>query len=219
MSRFIFRNWPLLFLVYRGMGDTFHIWCSHISCLRSLLPSNTPVVTLTATATQYVKKRIVTALQVSPIKSVCKSANRPNLRYSVETVSSDIHTAFKWLISELKSKRASLPKTIVFCRSINRCASLYKMFLTEMKEESYEPHTSEPSITARLFAMYHARVGDDEKERIMQSILNPSGNCRILFSTTAFGMGVDAPNIRIVIHFGPPAGVDDYCQESGRAGY
>ena len=215
---FHLRNWPLLFLVNRGMGDTFRMWYSQISCLRSLLPSNTSVVALIATATQYVKERIVTVFQMSPIKSVCKSANRPNLHYSVETVSSDIHTAFKWLISELKSERASLPKTIEFCRSINRCASLYKMFLTEMKEESYEPHTSKPSITAGLFAMYHPRVGDDKKERIMQSMLNPSGNCRICFSTTAVGMGVDAPNIRIVIDFGPPADVDDYFQESGRAG-
>ena len=66
--------------------------------------------------------------------------------------------------------------------------------------------------------MYHSRAGDDEKQQIMQSMLNPHGNCRVLFSTTAFGMGVDVPNIRTVIHFGPPADMDDYFQECGRAG-
>ena len=92
------------------------------------------------------------------------------------------------------------------------------MFLTELREESYEPCASPPSITARLFAMYHARVGDEDKKDIMKSIMKPNGNCRLLFSTTAFGMGVDAPNIRTVIHFGPPADMDDYFQECGRAG-
>ena len=98
------------------------------------------------------------------------------------------------------------------------CASLYKMFLTELKEERYEPRASPLSIPSCLFAMYHSRVGDDEKQQILQSMLNPQGNCRVLFSTTAFGMGLDVPNIHTVIHLGPPADMDDYFQECGRAG-
>ena len=97
----------------------------------------------------------------------------------------------------------TLPWVILFRRSIH---TLYKTFLTEMKEDTYEPRASPLSISTRLFAMYHLRVGEDEKQQIMQSILNTHGNCRVLFSTTAFGMG---------IHFGPPA---DYFQECGRAG-
>ena len=52
----------------------------------------------------------------------------------------------------------------------------------------------------------------------MDSMLNPNGNGHVLFSTTAFGMGMDVPNVRTVIHFGPPANVDDYFQECDRAG-
>ena len=66
--------------------------------------------------------------------------------------------------------------------------------------------------------MCHSRVGEDEKQPIMQSILNPHGNCRVVFSTTAFANGVDVPNIRTVIHFGPLTDMDDYFQECGRAG-
>jgi len=98
------------------------------------------------------------------------------------------------------------------------CASLYKMFLTELKEERYEPRASPLSIPSCLFAMYHSRVGDDEKQQILQSMLNPQGNCRVLFSTTAFGVGVDVPNIHTVLHLVPPADMDDYFQECGRAG-
>ena len=164
------------------------------------------------------KDRIVHALQMAPVQMITKPANRPNLRYSVEIVKRDVHVTFKWLILDLKRKRTTLPKVIVFCRSIHTCAALYKLFLTEMKEDSYEPRASPPSVSTRLFAMYHSRVGEDEKQQIMQSILNPHGTCRVLFSTTAFGMGVDVPNIRTVIYFGPPADMDDYFQECGRAG-
>ena len=53
---------------------------------------------------------------------------------------------------------------------------------------------------------------------ILQSMTNPDGKCRVLFATIAFGMGVNIPNIRTVIHFGPSADIDDYFQESGRCG-
>ena len=86
-----------------------------------------------------------------------------------------------------------------------------------MKEDSYEPCASPPSVSTRLFAMYHSRIGEDEKQQIVLSILNPHGTCRVLFSTTGFGMGVDVPNIRTVIHYGPPADMDNYFQECGRA--
>ena len=48
--------------------------------------------------------------------------------------------------------------------------------------------------------------------------MNPSGNCHVLFSITASGMGVDIPNIRTVIHYGPSSDIDDYFQECSRAG-
>ena len=201
-----------------NMGEQFRAWYGQISQLRSLLPSTTPVVALTATATRFVKDRIVHALQMNPVQLITKAANRPNLRYSVERVNHDVYVSFKWLVSDLMRERTSLPRVIVFSRSINMCASLYKMFLTELKEERYEPRASPLSIPSCLFAMYHSRVGDDEKQQILQSMLNPQGNCRVVFSTTAFGMGADVPNIRTVIHLRPPADMDDYFQKCGRAG-
>ena len=201
----------------RGLGDEFRAWYGKSSLLRSLLPSNTPVVALTATATHCLKDRIVHALQMASVQMITKPANQLNLRYSVEIVKCDVHVTLKWLISDLKRKRTTLPKVIVICRSIHTCAALYKLFFTEMKEDSCEPRASPPSVSTRLFAMYHSQVGEDEKQQIMQSILNPHGTCCVLFSITAFEMGVDVPNIRTVIHFGPTVDMDDYFQECGRA--
>ena len=66
--------------------------------------------------------------------------------------------------------------------------------------------------------MFHSRVDDADKMKIMESVKDPAGTCRVLFCTIAFGMGVDIPNIRTVIHYGPSSDVDDYLQEAGRAG-
>lgn len=160
-------------LHHRGMEDKFRAFYGELSRLQSLLPSGTPVIALTATSTEQTKSKITQTLQMNPVNVICKSPNRPNIRYSIVTVSGDIHVAFKWLVSQLHKQHTSLDRVIVFCRLINRCVSLYKMFLVE---SSYESRGSPPSIENRLFAMYHAQVGDDDKAVIMQSMLNPSGN-------------------------------------------
>ena len=200
------------------MGDTFRRWYGQISQLRSLIPSSTPFVALTAAATHHVHDVIIRSLQMDPVQSIVLSPNRINIRYSIQKVSRDIYKTFRWLLQELKLKRTALSRIIVFCRSIYTCASLYKLFITELREDSYEPYGSTSSIQNRLFAMYHARISEDDKKQILESMVKPSGNCHVVLCTTAFGMGIDVPNIRTVIHFGPPADVDDYFQESGRAG-
>ena len=66
-----------------------------------------------------------------------------------------------------------------------------------------------------LFAMFHSRVYDADKSQILANVKEPSGSCRVVFWTIAFGMGVD---IRTIIHYGPSTDVDDYIQEAGHAG-
>ena len=59
-------------------------------------------------------------------------------------------------------------------------------------------------ITNRLFAMYHAKIDDSDKDSIMSSLGDTNGKCRVVFCTVAFGMGVNISNIRYIIHYGPP---------------
>ena len=106
----------------------------------------------------------------------------------------------------------------MFCRSISACTKLYKYFLTCLRNDSYEPRGASQSICNRLFAMYHARVDEDDKKTILEAFQPGDSKCRLLFSTIAFGMGVDIPDIRTVIHYGPSSDIESYFQESGRAG-
>ena len=200
------------------MGEVFREWYGRLGQLRSLLPSSTPVLALTATATNDIRNKIISKLQMQTCTLIEASPDRPNIRYSVVSVKSDLLLTFGWLINSLKKERTSLDRVVIFCRSLHTCASLYKLFAVNLQEESYEPIGSSPDVSRRLFAMYHSKIDESDKEEILKSLKNEHGVCRVLFSTIAFGMGVDIPNIRFVIHYGPSTDVDDYVQEAGRAG-
>lgn len=182
------------------------------------MPTGTPMVALTATATLATQKTIIRSLQLYNPVSINISPDRPNIKYSVVSVKRDVSVSFAWLVRELREKRTRTPKVIVFCRSISSCASLYKLCLTELREESYEPIGSPPLTSHRLFAMFHARVEEEDKQCILESFAPLTGVCRVVFSTIAFGMGVDIDDIRFVIHFGPSSDIESYVQETRRAG-
>ena len=192
---------------------------ANIAQLKSFIPTNTPFLALTATASSATKALISRSLRLNDPVVIAVSPNRPNIYYSLIRIPvRDVNVPFKWLLAELKDKRQDLDKTLVFCRSISACTKLYKHFLTCLRSDSYEPRGASQSISNRLFAMYHARVDEDDKKTILEAFQPGDSKCRLLFSTIAFGMGVDIPDIRTVIHYGPSSDIESYFQESGRAG-
>ena len=201
-------------------GCEFRRAYSQIAHLRSFLPAGTPVLALTATASKSTENVIVDSLHLhSHYAIIRRSPDRSNIHYSVVRAKRDVTVTFQWLLLMLQHERQKMPKVIIFCRSINSCVAIYKYFITTMQDSSYvfdgEP---QPSCRNRLFAMFHARVDEEDKESIISSFSSQSGICRVIFSTIAFGMGIDVPDIRTVIHYGPLSGIEDYVQESGRAG-
>ena len=87
-----------------------------------------------------------------------------------------------------------------------------------MGDEFMEPPgTSDKIVENRLIDMFFTGTDTDIKDHIIANFTKPS--ClRIVIATTAFGMGVDCPNIRLVIHLGAPSDVESYVQQIGRAG-
>ncbi len=190
-----------------------------IAQLKSFVPTNTPVLALTATATSTAKALISRSLLLGNPFVIAVSPDRPNICYSVVRIHvRDVTLPFKLLLAELQKERKIFAKIIVFCRSIAACVKLYKHFLTSLTSDSYEPKGASPSIPYRLFAMYHARADEDDKKTILAAFQPTDGTCHILFSTIAFGMGVDIPDVRTIIHYGPCSDIESYFQESSRAG-
>ena len=105
-----------------------------------------------------------------------------------------------------------------YCQSLTVCSTLYSHFLHTLRDDSYYPRGAEPISDNRLFSMYHSCTDEHNKPVIMESFRNPDGVVRVVFATMALGMGVDFKSLDFVIHYGAPRSIDDYFQESGRAG-
>ena len=202
----------------RGLDSSFRVWYGKVAQIRSFILNSTPIVALTATATTRTSTAIIKHMRMAVPRIVHISPNRSNIRYSVVESSRECTTAFQWLLDDLQMKRKNANRVLVYCRSIGTCTRLYKFFLTSLQHLSAEPPFSPPGSVSRLFAMFHSRVDDNDKSLILDSMKNPDGICRVVICTIAFGMGVDIPNIRTVIHYGLPSDIDDYIQESGRGG-
>ena len=100
--------------------------------------------------------------------------------------------------------KVNFPKTIIFfARLHSDCANMLTTMQNQMKSEIFEP-IGAPKM--------------EKKEQILQFFNVPNSTLRVLIATTAFGMGVDCPNIRRVYHWGSPSEPEEYVQETGRAG-
>ena len=128
------------------MGSVFRKWYGQVGHIRSFVPTSTPVVALTATATKETCALNVKHMQMTELHLVHLSPNQPNVRYSVVKVSREFDRAFQWLTAELCEKRQNLDRVLVYCRSITTCTHLYKLFLSELQEHSYDPPSSRPNI-------------------------------------------------------------------------
>ena len=146
-------------VLFQYRGPKFRCLYSRIVELRSFLSTETPIVALTATATQGVYETVRKNLCMKdPV--VAKSPNKPNICYSVTRVSRELEKSFGWLVDQLKVNRRNLDRVMVFCWSV----SLYKLFISVLKEESCHPLGSPPTTENRLFAMFHASIDDDDKQ-------------------------------------------------------
>ena len=95
---------------------------------------------------------------------------------------------------------------------------MFSVFDRYLGEEQYTPIGSLHFAKNRLFAQFHANYPEKEKNDILDDLLKGPGKIRVLFVTIAFGIGVDCPSIREVVHIGVPNTMEEYFQESGRAG-
>ena len=94
---------------------------------------------------------------------------------------------------------------------------MYAHFLYTLGRNSYYPHGAPELCENRLFAMFHSSTPKHNKDVVLKS-MTELGIVRVVFATTALGMGVHFVGLHSTIHYGAPRSTDDYFQESGRAG-
>jgi ATP-dependent DNA helicase RecQ len=163
-----------------------------IAALRTELPG-IPILALTASATPEVQNDIIDKLLFTQHNIFRQSFERPNLSYSVFNVDSKINKLLEILTNVPGS-------SIVYCRS--------------------RKHTKDFATLLRQHAIsadhYHAGLSSLERSEKQQQWI--SGNIRVMVCTNAFGMGIDKPDVRTVVHVDLPDSLENYYQEAGRAG-
>lgn len=110
-----------------------------------------------------------------------------------------------------------MDKTIAYCKSIKDSGRLFTHFKLQLGKDSYYPNC-ETSGNNLIFAMYHHCSLAKNQARTLESFLNENGKCRLIFATNALGVGVNFPNVRHIIHYGPPKEMEELVQKIGRAG-
>lgn len=148
---------------------------------------------------------------------ITASPDKPNIILSVcYYVSLDV--SFGPVVEELRNARTSLGRTIIYCQKQEECANLYLFFKMCMGNEILEPQDALDLPQYRLVDMFMSSTHPSVKEEILQCFTSASAPLRIVICTIAFGMGVNPPDVRRIIHFGPPHSIVDYIQGIGRCG-
>ncbi|CAN8002768.1 unnamed protein product [Ixodes hexagonus] len=178
-------------------GHDFRPDYKKLSVLREKF-AGVPMMALTATATPRVRTDILHQLGMRDPKWFLQSFNRPNLRYEVRIKSGKVGTAREVL--EVVETKFSRQSGIIYCFSRKECDDL----AAELSQNGV------PAVA------YHAGLDDPKRNEIQQRWIDDK--VRVVCATIAFGMGVDKPDVRFVVHYTLPKSMEGFYQESGRAG-
>jgi ATP-dependent DNA helicase RecQ len=174
-------------------GHDFRPEYRQLSQLRTLFP-NVPMMALTATATTRVRADIVKLLELRAPRCFVASFNRPNLTYRVIAKSKASGQVLAFLRAHPRDSG------IVYCHS-------------RKGAEQLAGHLEEKGIHAKP---YHAGLTAQQRSQNQDLFLRDE--VRVICATIAFGMGINKPNVRFVIHYDLPKNIEGYYQETGRAG-
>ena len=156
---------------------------------------NVPVICLTATATEKVQEDILKTLGIQDANRFKASFNRPNLFYEVRPKTKEVEKDIIRFVKQRIGKSG-----IIYCLSRKKVEEIAQIL----------------QVNGIKAVPYHA--GLDAKTRVKHQDMFLMEDCDVVVATIAFGMGIDKPDVRYVIHHDIPKSLESYYQETGRAG-
>lgn len=176
-------------------GHDFRPDYRNLRAVINQLEQHLPVIALTATATPKVQEDIMKNLHITDATVFKASFNRPNLYYEVRSKTDQVELEIIKFIRERENKSG-----IVYCLSRKKVEELTQ--LLQVNKINALP--------------YHAGLDVKTRAKNQDAFLNE--DCSVVVATIAFGMGIDKPDVRFVIHHDIPKSIESYYQETGRAG-
>lgn len=176
-------------------GHDFRPSYKEIPLFISQLAKRPCVAAFTATATEFVKEEIKLLLMLQNPYEAVTGFDRPNLYYSIIKPQDKLKHVLSYL--------SGLPdgtSGIIFCATRKTVESLTR----DLQKKGYAAES------------YHAGFNNDERKRVQENFM--FDRTPIIVATNAFGMGIDKPDVRFVIHYNMPKNMESYYQEAGRAG-
>lgn len=174
-------------------GHDFRPEYTKLSILKENFP-DTPIMALTATADKLTRRDIIHQLNLDHPQMFVSSFDRPNISLTVLPGQNRIKTITNFIMSRKNSSG------IIYCLSRKSC-------------ESISQKLRDVGINARY---YHAGLSSEERNEIQESFIKDKTD--VICATIAFGMGINKPDVRWVIHYNLPKNLEGYYQEIGRAG-
>jgi ATP-dependent DNA helicase RecQ len=174
-------------------GHDFRPEYRQLSSLREIFPG-VPMMALTATATERVRGDIVHQLHLKNPATCVASFNRPNLTYRVEAKSG----AYEKVLSFIRARPGE--SGIIYVQA----------------RKTADGMAARLSLDGAKALPYHAGMDPDDRTKNQEAFLRDE--TRVICATIAFGMGINKPNVRFVIHHDLPKNIEGYYQETGRAG-
>jgi len=174
-------------------GHDFRPEYASLGQLKQYFP-HVPYMALTATADDATRKDIIQRLQLVDPHTYLGSFDRPNIRYNLV----EKHKPVSQMVRYLETQRGNCG--IIYCGS-------------RKKVEMVTEKLCNNGIRA---AGYHAGMDTDERAYVQEAFQRD--DIQIVVATVAFGMGINKPNVRFVVHFDIPRNIESYYQETGRAG-
>ena len=201
-------------------GSDFRTEYGCIAEIRSIIPKNINVMTLTATASTSNMKVIMQKLCIEEDKCAIieKLPNKPNIKFIVQTAPDSIEQMLLPLVLDIQTHGKATNKTILFCKTYSDLTEVATTLVSELHSHDCLLVNASDGTHRPICEMYSASTAEAVKDDILQAFTDPHSHIRVVIATIAFGMGLDARDVRRSIHWGPSDTIQAYVQESGRCG-
>ncbi len=178
-----------------------------------------PTLGLTATMDMEVYEETKKVLHIDNPHIVSALPDRPNIFLDIVHKHGkqkyDVELDLQWIVDGLKEKQLEYPKTLIFTKFCTTVNDIFEFILDELGDAAF---VGTKSPENRILSKYTGRIGKQHQTFNIECMKKPNSTVRALVCTIAFGMGVEIPDIKQVIHWGGSKSVLGHWQEIGRAG-